>query len=232
MKARGFSAAGYVQSLKKMLEPLADPDKAEPMKRYMKGRFEFLGIQMPQRQSALRALFALHGLPTVDRLGEVLDILWGCEYREYQYCGLELIYKSIKKVGAELITLLERLVTEKPWWDTVDMLAQKCIGPLLLRFPELSSGCIHRWTASENIWLIRTAILFQNRYKNKTNFEVLAHIITQQIDVDEFFIQKAIGWALREYAKTDGETVLEFVGSHPLTDLAKREALRHLKKEA
>ena len=107
------------------------------------------------------------------------------------------------------------------------MLAQKCVGPLLFRFSDLVSNQVAAWISSQNIWLIRTAILFQNRYKEKTDFKLLTSIVIQFVDSEEFFIQKAIGWALREYAKTSADDVLAFVESQNIGNLARREALKH-----
>ena len=211
----------YAKSLVMLLEPYRRPKIADPMKQYMKNRFDFLGIQRPQRQLVLKKFLAEYGLPDPNNLGSVLQILWSYGYREYQYCGLELLYKLIKKVDKRFIARLEALIVKKSWWDTVDMLAQKCVGPHFIRFPDLISTRVEAWTTSKNIWLVRTAILFQNRYKEKTDFGLLTSIVIQFIDSEEFFIQKAIGWALREYAKTNPYGVLAFIESKNVSNLAK-----------
>ncbi|HMP98599.1 MAG TPA: DNA alkylation repair protein, partial [Cyclobacteriaceae bacterium] len=118
---------------------------------------------------------------------------------------------------------------QKSWWDTVDLIAAKMAGNYFRIYPEQKNKYIKKWRNSKNIWLIRSAILFQLKYKTETDFNLLSDIILQHQDSNEFFIQKAIGWVLREYAYTDAAKVKKLVQTHKLKPLSMREALKHLK---
>src|SRR5690606_3000498 len=120
---------------------------------------------------------------------------------------LDYIDKQLKNISKEHLSLMHQLITTKSWWDTVDMLAQKPIGKIAEDSPSIINSTIDNWSQNENMWLRRTAILFQLKYKEKTNEDLLYTYIKRNSDSKEFFIQKAIGWALREYSKTNPESV-------------------------
>ncbi|MCK5077528.1 MAG: DNA alkylation repair protein, partial [Calditrichia bacterium] len=119
----------------------------------------------------------------------------------------------------------------KSWWDTVDFIATNLVGPLFEKYSELIIPYTKKWMDSGNIWLQRTSILFQLKYKEKTDFKLIIGFIQQCSSSNEFFIQKAIGWILREYSKTDASTVIEFVKNNKLAPLSEREALKWLKNQ-
>ena len=127
--------------------------------------------------------------------------------------------------------MLEELVTTKSWWDTVDGLATHTTGDLVARHPREGARFIKQWRKSPDFWLRRTAILFQLGYKDRTDQELLFDVIRENQDNPEFFLQKAIGWSLREYAKTEPDAVIRFVNDQELQGLARREALRILKAQ-
>lgn len=114
------------------------------------------------------------------------------------------------------------------WWDTIDVIAPKILGSWFKRYPEHIKPTITRWLKSDNIWLQRSCVLFQLKYKEKTNTQLLSSVIDQLKDSKEFFLRKSIGWVLREYAKTDAEFVKDFVNSRELSPLSRREATKHL----
>jgi 3-methyladenine DNA glycosylase AlkD len=122
------------------------------------------------------------------------------------------------------------LITTKSWWDTVDAIANHNVGQLLRQYPDSRDRTLTPWRQSENIWLRRTAILFQLSYKTATDADLLFAIATENRESSEFFIQKAIGWALREYSKTAPDAVQTFVATAELAPLSQREALKWLKK--
>ena len=124
---------------------------------------------------------------------------------------------------------LQRCITTKSWWDTVDMLATHIIGSFYLRYPNETMAFIERWRDQDNMWLRRTTLLFQLKYKQNTDVPLLFSLIKENKSDNEFFIQKAIGWVLREYSKTNPEAVMEFIDSEKLQGLAKREGLKWLK---
>ena len=133
------------------------------------------------------------------------------------------------QIPAKFIKTLEYLIVTKSWWDTVDSLAGGTVGIHFLRFPEVREQYLARWRASKNFWLRRTTILFQLGYEQNTDFDLLCDIIRENLGSNEFFINKAIGWALRQYARTDPKAVKKFVNAtKELNPLSRREAMKHL----
>jgi 3-methyladenine DNA glycosylase AlkD len=220
----------YTAALKALFEKNADPAQAAPMKKYMRDQFEYLGIKTPQSAALQKQFYAEYGLPEVIDLDTILRDLWSLPQREFQYVGLSLLDKSEKKLPAKFIKTIEYLIVTKPWWDTVDAIASHTVGTHFRRFPELREKYLPKWRASKNIWLRRTAILFQLNYQKETDFELLCEIIRENLDSTEFFINKAIGWALRQYARVDPKAVSKFVKSTPLHPLSRREAMKHLEE--
>jgi len=209
-----------------------DARLATGMNRYMKGRFDYFGVKAPDRKSILK-LFKKPILNLIQQgfLEEIMIRLWEFEEREMQYCALELLDASKKQYTTSTMDLIERLILSKSWWDTVDMLAGKSAGYLYLKFPELRSQRIPHWITHTDFWLNRSAIIYQLNYKDKTDFEELKKSILPHIESKEFFLRKAIGWALRQYSRTNPQAVIRFVDQHPeLSGLSKREALRLIPK--
>ncbi len=220
----------YVNFIKKIFAENADINNAVPMAKYMKNHFEFLGIKSPERKEIGRLVFKQYGLPEKNELKYIITQLWQLPQREYQYFAQEML-KKIKKADKELIKLFEYMITTKSWWDTVDFIATNLVGPLFEKYSELIIPYTKKWMDSGNIWLQRTSILFQLKYKEKTDFKLIIGFIQQCSSSNEFFIQKAIGWILREYSKTDASTVIEFVKNNKLAPLSEREALKWLKNQ-
>jgi 3-methyladenine DNA glycosylase AlkD len=205
----------------------ADPANAEPMKRYMKNQFDFLGIRAPKQRELNRAFIKKTVLPDLDRLDGVIKHLWNLPEREYQYLGIAIMRKMVRSLSREDIQLIERMVTSKPWWDTVDVIAAHVVGPFFTNHPDMIEETVEAWLASDHMWLQRTAILHQLTWKSYTNERMLYMCVERCMDSKEFFIRKAIGWALREYSKTEPESVIAFVRDHPgLSGLSTREALK------
>jgi 3-methyladenine DNA glycosylase AlkD len=219
----------YVDSLKTLFEQNANPIQAAPMKKYMRDQFEYLGIKTPQNTALQKQFYKERGIPELAELDEVLRDLWALPQREFQYVGMGLLSKYEKQLPAEFIELVEYLITTKSWWDTVDAIASHTVETHFRRFPNVREKYLKKWRQSKNIWLRRTTILFQLSYKQETDFALLKEIISENLGSDEFFINKAIGWALRQYAYTDPQAVKKFVKSTPLPPLSRREAMKHLK---
>ena len=219
----------YVRKLKSFFEPHADPLKAAPMKKYMREQFEYLGIKSPQMAALQKEFIAAHGLPPLEELDAIVRDLWSLPQREFQYLALSLIGKFEKKVDEDFITTLEYLITHKSWWDTVDTIAGHPVGTMFKRFPNVKKTYLKKWRKSENFWLRRTTLLFQLGYKEETDFELLCDLVRENLGSDEFFINKAIGWALRQYAHTKPEPVRKFVNAtKELHPLSRREALKNI----
>jgi 3-methyladenine DNA glycosylase AlkD len=149
--------------------------------------------------------------------------------REYQYFACSWLRRHAAACGAGFTDTARTLVTTKPWWDTVDALAAHLVGPLVARHPALA-GTMDSWAADEDRWLVRTAILHQLRYRERTDADRLFGYCTAQAGHRDFFVRKAIGWALREYARTDPDRVRRYVSSQAgrLSPLSVREALKNI----
>ena len=221
----------YVDALKKLYQFHADPVAAEPMEAYMRNQFKYLGIKMPLQRELQRKFIAEHGLPELSDLPQTLLALWDLPEREYQYFGISILGKSEKKLPPEFIATLETLITTKSWWDTVDTLASNSVGTHFRRFPEIRDRTLENWRKSDNIWLRRTCLLFQLKYKDETDFNLLCDIINENLGQKEFFINKAIGWALRTYSRVDADKVRAFVAETSLHPLSAREALKWLDRQ-
>jgi 3-methyladenine DNA glycosylase AlkD len=218
----------YVALLKTFFEQNADPLQAGPMKKYMRDQFEYLGIKTPKNIALQKEFFAEHGLPRLSDLDTVLHDLWSLPQREFQYVAVGLLGRFNKKIPAKFIKTIEDMIITKSWWDTVDSIAGGTVGVHFQRFPEVRADYLSKWRNSDNFWLRRTAILFQLNYKKETDFDLLSEIIRENLDSKEFFINKAIGWSLRQYARVDPKAVTEFVTSTPLQPLSRGEAMKHL----
>ena len=216
-----------IQDIKKIFESYKNDEYAIQMSKYMKYKFEFYGIQKP-----LRAELGNDFIKNAVKLSEIQIIelvwnLWNEDKREMQHLALDILRKKFKTTKID-INFIEKLIVNKSWWDTVDSLYHHT-G---LYFKDnMNDLTLWNWVESDNIWLNRSAILFQLKYKSQTNIEVLTTIINSLKHKKEFFIQKAIGWILREYSKTDAKFVINFVEEHNITGLAKREQLEIINKK-
>lgn len=219
----------YTRSLKILFEQNANPADAAPMKKYMRGQFEFLGIKTPMRVALQKEFIKDQGLPPSGELDRITRDLWLLPQREFQYAAVSLIGKLEKKLKPDFITTLEHLIVTKSWWDTVDTIAGHAVGTHFKRFPKVKDKYLKKWRKSDNFWLRRTALLFQLGYKEETDFDLLCEIIRENLGSDEFFINKAIGWALRQYAWTNPAPVKKFVkATKELHPLSRKEALKNI----
>lgn len=219
----------YVLVLKKLFEQHANPAQAIPMKKYMRAQFEYLGIKSPVQAELHRKFIAEHGLPPMEDLDRVCRDLWGLPEREFQYAATSMLGRLDKQLEPQVITTIEYLITTKSWWDTVDTLAGHAVGTLFKRYPKVRAKYLKKWRKSDNFWLRRTTLLFQLGYKEETDFDLLCELIQENLGSNEFFINKAIGWALRQYAWTDPKPVKKFVkATKDLHPLSRREALKNI----
>jgi 3-methyladenine DNA glycosylase AlkD len=214
--------------LTKIFEENRNEESAEPMKKYMKDHFPFLGIKSPLRKELEKQFFQETGLLKEPFNQEFISELWAKEEREYQYTALVYMEKSLKKLEKTDLPFMEELITMKSWWDTVDAIAPKQVGKIAENFPEVVAETIDGWAIDDNLWLRRAALLFQLKYKAATNEELLYQYIRQNAASKEFFIQKAIGWVLREYAKTNPVSVKKFIEGTKLAPLSVREGSKYL----
>jgi 3-methyladenine DNA glycosylase AlkD len=219
-----------ISEIKSVFESHANPSEAQKMKKYMRDQFDYLGINSPLR-GKLKAEILLDK-ELKDRSAEALIPLiyelWNEDYREYQYIAMELLDRKIKSAKPEIVEHLEYLIVTKPWWDTVDFIASHLAGTLFRIHPELIQKYVAKWMKSGNIWLQRTILLFQLKYRKNLDEGILFDAILMLNTSKEFFIQKAIGWALREYGKSNPDAVVKFVENTKLAPLSRREALRRI----
>lgn len=210
------------------LDSNANPSLAPAMKKYMKDKFEFLGLKTPERRMLLSNWIKENPVPSLPDMQKLVIEMWNSPFREYHYCALEMLDKKRKQLDASHVELLEYLIVTHSWWDTVDIIASHLVGELFKKQPELVEAVNARWMQSNNLWLQRTCLLFQLGYKEKTNLDLLERNILMINGEKDFFIRKAIGWALRQYAKTDAGWVRNFVMKHELSPLSKKEALKNI----
>ena len=221
-----MSAIPFIKAFGKGLKELANPLKALQMEAYMKNHFPFEGVMTTERRLLFKDLATKFNLKKSD-FDEILVLeLWKQAPREYAYAALDYLTLFKNKLDKSHLPLVEKLIVTKSWWDSVDVLAVHCVGSILKKHPGLIENKTEEWLNSENIWLNRTAILFQLTYKDQTDEALLYHCIERLKHKKEFFIQKAIGWALRNYSRTNATWVRETTDELQLNGLARREALR------
>lgn len=221
----------WLSQYQQALSPAGDPIRAASMAAYMKYHFVFLGIPTPERRKLVAHIeqTAKQELSAAQLLA-LAALLYQQNAREYHYCALDLLVRCQHKLSTTDLAALETLITTHSWWDSVDTLAAKIIGPLVKREPTLLST-MDMWAQHSNLWLRRIAILYQLSWKQDTDTTRLFGYCLLNAAEPDFFIRKAIGWALRQYARVAPQAVLEFVTAHQqqLAPLSVSEALKHLR---
>ncbi|MGI9550573.1 MAG: DNA alkylation repair protein [Aurantibacter sp.] len=216
----------FIKALRLEFEAYADPKIAAAQKAYLRDQFLFYGIKTPVRRAMQKPFLAKEYLPPKENLENLVRSLWNRPQREYHYFAQELVQQYKKQFEEKDISLFEFMITTNSWWDTVDFIAPKLISEYFKKFPGQRDPYVKRWLASNNVWSQRSCIIFQLLSKEKMDREFLAYVINSLLGSKEFFINKAIGWALRDYSRTDPEWVIDFVDRTPLEPLSKREALK------
>lgn len=208
----------------KALEAAANPEKAKGMSAYLKDQFAFLGIQKPEREALTKELLKQKKKEPLD--WEFIENCYGRLEREFHYLAVDYILQMKDKFVPDDLKRLESLITRNSWWDTVDMFNIP-IGRMYLKYPQIKET-LKEWMSSGNMWLRRSSVIFQLHLKKDTDTVMLAEAIEKNSGSKEFFINKAIGWALREYSKTDAEWVRAFLSSHELAPLSVKEAGKYI----
>ena len=226
-----FNTEHYIAELKSDFRKAANEANQRPMEQYMKDQFSFYGIKATNRRKVSQKYMEKECRPPFEYLENVVKELWQLPQREFQYFGVELTEKYTTHFQQDSLSLIEFMITQKPWWDTVDHIAKKLAGAYLLKFPKAKNKTTEKWVNSGDLWLQRTALLFQLSFKEQTDNELLFTLINQLKAREDFFIQKAIGWALREYSKTAPDKVKVFVSAIQLSNLSKREAMKVIERK-
>jgi 3-methyladenine DNA glycosylase AlkD len=222
-----------VSDVRAALTSAADPDKAIGMQAYMKSALPFRGVQKPERARVLREVFASHPLPSEAVWSATVRELWhGAQFREERYAAIDLtghrLYRAYQR--PETLPLYEDLIVTGAWWDYVDEIAARRVGPILRAAPVRVAPVMRAWATDGDLWRRRTAILCQLGAREAVDRELLADCLEPNLADREFFIRKAIGWALRDFARQDPAWVRAFVDQHAarLSRLSYREATKHL----
>ncbi|MCX6208779.1 MAG: DNA alkylation repair protein [Bacteroidetes bacterium] len=218
----------YVEDLYELFKFAANPELAKGAEAYMKNQFKFFGIYTNERRTLSNTYIKQVGLLTNKELVKIVKELYNQSEREFQYVAMELIAFHKKQWAEDIIELAEFCITHKSWWDTVDNIASLILTDYFKKYPHQIIPITSAWNNSSNMWLQRSSIMFQKAFKKETNSALLSKYILNCNHSKEFFIQKAIGWALREYSKTNPMWVKNFVANNTLAPLSKREALKRI----
>lgn len=220
----------FITDLENSLRSNSNRETAIPMENYMKNNFSFLGIKTEERRAFFKENYEKYKSEIKANFRTISWELFNKKEREFHQCAIDLLVKEFKKNYVfEDIKLIENLIITNSWWDSVDVVAKYLLGGYLQQFPNETYDVIERFSNSNNMWLNRSAIIFQLSYKEKTNFDLLKSECEKHKESKEFFIQKAIGWALRDYSRFNPSGVSEYVNSTNLKPLSQREALRNIK---
>jgi len=221
----------YFAELKLSFEKHGDPAIAAGAKAYMRNRSEFYGLPSHLRKQLLKEFIAKSGYPPYENLEEMVQYAWEQPQREWQYAAMEIVEKSLKKADQNLVDLAEWMITNKSWWDTVDYVAPNIAGVLFKKFPEIKIQYIEKWMQSGNLWLQRSCLLHQLRDNKTADSQLLFNLCERLSGHPDFFIRKAIGWSLRQYSKSFPEAVTDFINTHELSNLSRKEALKVINRK-
>ena len=218
-----------VAELEAAFRSAGDTERAAGMRTYMRDQFTFFGVPTPRRRAITKAVLDPLGPPAPSDLEVLGPLAWAVDGREVQYAAVDVLARHVRLARPDLLDVVGDLVTTKSWWDTVDALAAKVVGPLVRRHPALVAT-LDTWIDGDELWLARTAILHQLGYKTDTDVDRLFRYALAWAPCTDFFARKAIGWALRQYADTDADAVRRFLTEHTdaLSPLTVREASKHL----
>lgn len=201
-------------------------EQAEAMSKYMRNLFPFLGLKKPER-AALSKEFLKNRRSDSNIDWEFISKCYSKEEREFQYLAIDYMEKVKNLFTPNDLEKIEELIITKSWWDSVDAI-NKIVGYIAIKYPEVKEDILLSWVESDNIWLNRISIIFQLQYKESTDTEFLTKAILHNSNTDQFFINKAIGWALREYSKTNKEWVTNFIDNNTLSKLSVREGSKYI----
>ncbi|MFN3951193.1 MAG: DNA alkylation repair protein [Thermaurantimonas sp.] len=230
------SVQEHLEELRTLFDTVADNQKKIWMEAYMRNQYSFFGVPAPVRKKIQKYWFdQIFKIESELSVPELIRALFQLDQREFHYVAVDLLDKCAHAMSdTQMQITLQECITTKSWWDTVDVLATSVTAKWLYGNKYKQISIAGRWAESDHIWLRRTAILHQIRYRSDTDFELLTHLILQSAHIKNFFIQKAIGWALREYSKTNPSWVTTFVQIHEdrLSPLARREASKWLMRQS
>jgi 3-methyladenine DNA glycosylase AlkD len=225
-----FNSSAFISLLSAEFLLYRNEQNGLSMSKYMKDRFLFYGIKAEDRKRIQKVWVSQ--LPkdlSFEQRWEILMELWEKDQREYQYVAIDWLNSWKKEwIHPEDIKQLRWLIENKTWWDSVDAIASNYLGKFAKKFPEMVKEFVEEWRNESNFWINRSCLIFQLKYKKEVDFELLKSLIVQFQPNKEFFIQKAIGWSLRQYSKFAPDEVRDFVTQIKLSGLAYREATKYI----
>jgi len=215
-----------IDQIKSELISRADPERAIQQQAYMKSEMPFYGVPVPQVRTLTRVIAKEHKL-NLAIIEQISRQLWDqARFREERYAAIAITGLTVAKGRLELVDLYEHQVRSGAWWDFTDEIAHR-IADLHDAQPLATGQLVRQWSVADTFWLRRLAIISQLQRRSRTDQELLASVIEVNSADSEFFIRKAIGWALRDYAKVNPDWVRDFVDRHDLSPLSRKEALKH-----
>ena len=223
----------WLAAVRADLAAAGDPERAAGQQAYMKSAMPYHGVPTPEQRRLVREVVTQLG-PPADRdawLATVTELWDGARFREERYVAVDLCrHRSARPwQDAAAVPLYDHFVVTGAWWDHVDEIASRLVGPALPADPAAVTPVLRTWARASDRWLRRTAVICQLGAKHGTDLALLTEAIEANLDDSDFFLRKGIGWALRQYARTDPEWVRTFVVAHPaLSPLSRKEALKHL----
>ena len=204
------------------------------MQRYLKTTMPFYGVKSPILNTIVNDVNNLHLISNQEEYNSVIMDIWNLSHREEKYISIKLARKWKKYITLEALTVYEKMIREGQWWDFIDPISQGLIGILLMKNRFKMNKILDKWIKDENLWIRRSAILAHLKHKENTDYKKLFEYCLKCAHEKEFFIQKAIGWALREFSKTEPEIVYTFIQDNQqvLSNLSKREGMKYIKKNS
>ncbi len=212
-KATSKPVIAFVETVQKKLSAAYNPAMSKRMSGYMRNHHPFIGLQQPQRLAITKPILKsdVAQFKTQEQVFEATKALWALPEREYHLTALELLGENKQLLTADALPHVEEIIKNKSWWDSIDWIASNVVGPLVQRFPGELTPHMDRWIGDPYLWIRRSAILYQLKYKSQTDRPRLFSYIDKTKHESDFFIRKAIGWVLREYSKTEPKVVRKYI---------------------
>ncbi|MFC2150502.1 DNA alkylation repair protein [Calditrichota bacterium] len=220
----------FVLTIREGLKSSANHQNAVPMQIYMKSEMPYRGVKSPQQKKIFQSSSKNWQPGDLNEYLKVIEQLWDAEYREERYAAIFIAQKYKKFQTLEALLTYRMMIKTGAWWDYVDAIASHLIGSLLQNYPDNMKPLMYEWIEDEDVWIRRTALLCQLKFKAETDQQMLFDFCRKRLGEESFWIRKAIGWALREYSKSKCEEVSRFVEkqSHKMSGLTLREASKYL----
>ncbi|MBI1270652.1 DNA alkylation repair protein [bacterium] len=218
--------------VRRELRAVSDSKKAVEMAQYMKSAMPFYGVQKPDRIPIFRQLSRDYAPTCQSEYIKIVETLWEGDHREERYLAIDYAQKFVRFADCASLPLFEHMIRTGAWWDFIDPIASALVGSVLQSERQSVAAVLNKWIEDEDLWIRRTAILSQLKHKKATDRTMLFEFCLKTMHEREFFIRKAIGWALREYSYSEPEAVKEFLlaNKSELSPLSFREGAKHLLK--